>query len=70
MPSRGIALETNSRFCESVDPRSHRGESRWLFGPTLQDRTDSEDGHRADVDAPSHGKPQHGPRGADPHPHL
>ena len=33
---QGIALEINRlRFFESVDPRSHRGESRWLFGPTL-----------------------------------
>jgi hypothetical protein len=31
----GIALETNRRFCKSVDPRSHRGESRWLFEHTL-----------------------------------
>jgi hypothetical protein len=66
----GIALGTDRLFCESVDPRSHRGESRWLFGPTLWDRTDSEDGHCADVDAPTDGKPQHRPHGADPHPDL
>ena len=37
IPSRrlGIALETNCHFRESFDPRSHRGESRWLFELTL-----------------------------------
>jgi len=44
--------------------------SRWWFGPTYRTEPIVMDGHCADVDAPSHGKPQHGPRGADPHPHL
>ena len=63
----GIALETNCHFRESFDPRGHRSESRWLCEPTLQDRTD---GYCADVNAPSDGKSQYGPRGTDCHPHL
>jgi hypothetical protein len=31
----GIALEINYDFRESFDPRSHGGESRWLFDRTL-----------------------------------
>jgi len=66
-----LALKTH-RICfyESYCPRSRRGKSCWLFKPTLQDGIDSENRHRANVDAESHGKPQHGPRCIDPDPDL
>ena len=66
----GLAFEPYRNFREGVDTRSHRGECRWLFERTLQDRANGKDGHCTDVDAPPDGKPQHGPCSADPHPHL
>ena len=66
----GIALETNFTFRESIDPRSRRDESRWLFVLALQNRNSGQNGHCADADAPSDGKPQHGPCSADPHSYL